>query len=57
MGKEKTFKLILYKDCREVKMIEEENTKEGLNDILDKIEEWKNKDVEKNTVKFLMNKE
>ena len=52
MKKKKTLKLILYKDCKEVKTIEEENTNEGLNNILDKIEEWKNEDLERNTTKF-----
>ncbi len=57
MEKEKTLKLILYKDCQEVKMILEENTKKGLDIILDKVEEWKNEDIKKNTVKFIVGKD
>ncbi len=57
MEKEKTLKLILYKDCKEVKMILEENTKKGLDIILDKVEEWKNEDIKKNTVKFIVGKD
>jgi len=57
MENEKTLKLILYKDCKEVKMILEENTKKGLDIILDKVEEWKNEDIKKNTVKFIIGKD
>ncbi len=57
MENEKTLKLILYKDCQEVKIILEENTKKGLDIILDKVEEWKNEDIKKNTVKFIIGKD
>lgn len=56
MKKEKTLKLILYKDCIEVKTITELNTKEGLNIILNKIEIWKAEDSKRNTVKFIIGK-
>ena len=54
MKTEKTLKVILYKDCIMVKKIEDVNTKEGLNNILDIIEQWKSKDIKKNTVKFII---
>jgi len=57
MEKEKTLKLILYKDCKEVEVILEENTKKGLDIILNKVEEWKNEDKKKNTVKFIIEKD
>ena len=52
MEKEKTLKLILFRDCIKIKTIIELKTEEGLTSIIGKAEKWKSEDIKKNTVRF-----
>jgi len=56
MNKLKTLRLILYKNCKKIEIIEEVNTKKGMKIIMDKIEQWKQKDKKKNTVEIIIGK-
>lgn len=52
-----TIKLVLYYDGQIVKTIIEENTEKGNKIIFDKIEKWKEKDIKRNTVKFIIDRD
>ncbi len=49
-------KLILYRECKEVKSITEPNSDESLTYILEIAEKWKKEDAKRNTIKFSIEK-
>ncbi len=56
MDRLKTLKLIMYKNCKKIEIIEEVNTQTGMRIIMDKIEQWKKKDKKRNTVEIIIGK-
>jgi hypothetical protein len=56
INKQKNLKLILYRDCKKIELIEEVNTKKGMEIIMVKVEQWKKKNKKRNTVEIIIGK-